>query len=217
MTRSMSDIAVTVIAIAAVGMTGMAALRLVRRSTTHAVQREPRRLDNWAQLAASAQREEGANGPVRIIEFGDYQCPACGRAFVTLESTTVHAKTPVDVAFIHFPLSAIHPLAFAASIAAECAANQGKFAEFHRYAYSHQAQLGQQRWTDVAKAAGVVDTVTFTRCLKSGKAAARIEGHAALAAALGIEGTPSFAIDGRLYPPGLPLTVITEMMGSQAP
>ena len=79
---------------------------------------------------------------VTIVEFGDYQCPACGAAHPIVKSVLEEYKdnTNVNFVFRHFPLDSIHPNAHISSEAAEAAGAQGKFWEMHNILYERQEQ-----------------------------------------------------------------------------
>lgn len=69
--------------------------------------------------------------PITLIEFSDFQCPFCARAFPTVQQILKEYEGKVLFAYKHFPLISIHPRAQKAAEASECARDQGKFWEFH--------------------------------------------------------------------------------------
>ena len=75
---------------------------------------------------------------VTLIEYGDFQCPGCGRMYQTVHDVTDQYKDKVTFIFRNLPLTNIHPNALAASTAAEAAGKQGKFFEMHDMLYSTQ-------------------------------------------------------------------------------
>lgn len=80
-----------------------------------------------------------AQAAVKIVEFSDFQCPYCERAYPTVNQVLKEYDGKVLFAYKHFPLNAIHPRAQKAAEAAECARDQGKFWEFHDKLYENQA------------------------------------------------------------------------------
>src|SRR3989338_8919376 len=78
---------------------------------------------------------------VTIEEWGDFQCPACGTAYRALKPVFAQYEDRVHFVYRHFPLTSIHPLAFNAATASECAADQDKFWEFHDQLYEGQPDL----------------------------------------------------------------------------
>ena len=140
---------------------------------------------------------KGATGAkVRVVEFADYQCPYCSRAADAMRALAKRYGDKVEFAYRNFPLRSIHPDADRAAQAAQCAARQGKFWEMHDKLYGAQDKLdtesvlahGKDLQLDVAKLEG---------CIKNGETAAEVEADLKEATELGIEGTPSFFINGR--------------------
>lgn len=82
------------------------------------------------------------NEKVVLIEYGDYQCPACGAAYAPIKAATEQLKDQVTFVFRNLPLTSLHPNAFAAARAAEAAAKQGKFWEMHDRLYETQDSWG---------------------------------------------------------------------------
>ena len=83
------------------------------------------------------------NAPITIVEFADYQCPYCKQAEATVAQVLKKYAGRVNVAFRDFPLTSIHPYAEKASEAARCAAQEGKFWEFHDALFASQSQAGR--------------------------------------------------------------------------
>lgn len=86
---------------------------------------------------ASVKGKVGA--PVTIVEYSDFQCPFCERAFPTIEKVLAEYKDKVVLAYKHYPLYSIHPRAEITAMAAECAKDQGKFWEFHDQLFKSQS------------------------------------------------------------------------------
>ncbi|HJZ06173.1 hypothetical protein A2634_01875 [Candidatus Amesbacteria bacterium RIFCSPHIGHO2_01_FULL_48_32] len=87
---------------------------------------------------APTQGTKGA--PITLIEYSDFQCPFCSRAFPTVQQILKEYSGKVLFAYKHFPLSQIHPNAQKSAEAAECAKDQGKFWEFHDKLFEDQTQ-----------------------------------------------------------------------------
>lgn len=77
---------------------------------------------------------------VTIIEYGDFQCPSCERAYPGLKKLKAEFNEDIRFVFRHFPLTSIHPNALAASATAQAAAEQGKFWEMHDLLYENQSE-----------------------------------------------------------------------------
>src|SRR5262245_54280169 len=72
-----------------------------------------------------------ADAPVTLVEYGDYQCPYCGRAYPIIQAVQKHFGKRLRFVFRNFPLTEIHPHAAQAAAAAEAAGDYGKFWEMH--------------------------------------------------------------------------------------
>ena len=137
------------------------------------------------------------NAPVTIVEFGDYQCPFCQRAF---QQTFPQIKKDyvdtgkVRYVFVNFPLS-FHPNAEPAAEAAECANEQGKFWEYHDKLFENQATLGNDLYPKLASDLKL-DTAKFKQCLDSGKYKQQVQKDLDYGQTIGVSGTPSFFING---------------------
>ena len=93
---------------------------------------------------ASTRGTTGAK--ITVLEYSDFQCPFCSRAFPTIQQVLKDYGSKVLFAYKHFPLSSIHPNAQKAAEAAECAKDQGKFWEFHDKLFEDQ-----NSWANVAQ------------------------------------------------------------------
>jgi len=136
---------------------------------------------------------------VTVIEYGDFECPVCGR-FAEETYPTVRAEY-VDTGrvrwvFRHFPLTSIHPRAEPAARAAECAAAQFRFFEYHDELFAGQPALSDD---DLRRYADELDLnlTVFDNCLTSGATAAAVRADRESAIALGASGTPTFFIGGQ--------------------
>lgn len=108
----------------------------------------------------------------------------------------------VKVYFLHYPLS-FHQKAMPAAIASECAHKQGKFWEMHDELFAAQQNLGDEHFLNAAKTKGL-DLVAFESCLKDPAVGATIKRDMAQGEAAGVQGTPSFYINGVRYEQGVP-------------
>jgi hypothetical protein len=99
----------------------------------------------------------------------------------------------IKYVFNNVPIDQIHPTAFKGAEAAECARDQGKFWEMHDQIFTHQKTLSLADLNAHAKSIGLEPT-QFSQCLTSGKNAAVVKAGLAQAAAVGVDGTPTFVI-----------------------
>ncbi len=146
-----------------------------------------------------------ADAPVTIIEFSDFECGHCAAFDASLESVLRRFGDSVRVVFRHFPLDAdcngrvpghFHPQACLAAVAAECAAEQDRFWEYHRLLFANQRQLSRQFFVDSAAELGL-DQHRFTSCLAGEAARTRVRHDAQVGGELGIDSTPTLFINGR--------------------
>jgi protein-disulfide isomerase len=166
------------------------------------------RVDNWRAYAVG-HRSGPADAPVTIIEFSDFQCHFCRQFSLTLQKIRAAYPTKVTVIFRHYPLEAIHPYARAAAIAAECAAEQGRFTEYHDLLFALQDSIGQIAWDALARRAGVTSTDTFSSCLTSRRGNERVGNDVADGDKLGVQGTPTVLVNDRLMP-GTPTAAMLD-------
>ena len=136
------------------------------------------------------------NGTVEIVEFSDFQCPACGVAYQQAKVFMQTAGDSVRFVYKHYPIAQLHPFAFKAAEASECAADQGKFWEYHDRLFENQQALQSGNLITYAQRLGLA-TATFTACLNSGVMAVRVIEDMAEADRLGVGATPTFFINGR--------------------
>jgi protein-disulfide isomerase len=104
-------------------------------------------------------------------------------------------KGKVRFGFRDFPLRQIHPQAEQAAEASRCAADQGKFWEYHDLLYSNQPRLDSDSLREHARSAGL-DPERFGTCLASGKFVAPIESDLQAGVVAGVSATPTFYING---------------------
>jgi len=147
------------------------------------------------------------NASVWLVEFGDFQCPFCGRAAPIVKRLL--QDFPGRLAFVwkHFPLdyacnpvmrTQLHPEACKAAEAAECAGEQGKFWEYHDKLMENQDALDIASLKRYAEEMGL-DPSAFAECLDSGRMASIVRRDIDEAIALDVPGTPTFFINGRVY------------------
>ncbi|MBI4437381.1 thioredoxin domain-containing protein [Candidatus Uhrbacteria bacterium] len=134
------------------------------------------------------------NAPVTIIEYSDFECPYCQRFHPTMQQVMAAYEGKVRWVLRSFPLS-FHPNATPAALAAECAAEQGKYWEFADKLFENRDTLGDALYTQLATDLGL-NVSSFSDCYTSEKYADKIQTQAQEGAAAGVSGTPgSFVID----------------------
>ncbi len=153
---------------------------------------EPVRVD-----VANAPALGPADAPVTLVAFSDFQCPFCARVVPTLEQLRSEYGDRVRVVFKHFPLP-IHPQAMQAHQAALAAGEQGKFWEMHDRIFADQQSLGRESLIAHAKALGL-NVAKFERALDSPELEKRIRADVEEGSRVGVRGTPTFVVNGRLF------------------
>ena len=148
------------------------------------------------KVASDAPSVGSAKAPVTLVEFTDYQCGFCQRAQETVDQLL--AKYGDKVRFVHqdFPLEN-HPRAFFASRAARCANEQGKYWEFHRDMLKQPTDFSDGDLKGRA-AKLKLDTGAFDTCVDSSRHDEAIRAAFKAGQDLGVSGTPTFFINGRV-------------------
>lgn len=142
------------------------------------------------------------SAPVTVVEFGDFECPVCGREEPVAKQIRAKYSSRIRFVFRQFPLIHTHPFAQRMAEASECAADQGKFWEAVDTIYSHQDDLTEDRLKRDAAEIGL-DPVRFKQCMDSGTMTARINHDREDGLALGVNATPTFFV-GRQVAQGVP-------------
>lgn len=155
-----------------------------------------------------------ARAPVTLVEFSDFQCPYCLRVSPTLKQ--IHAKygDKVRIVWKDFPLTQIHPQAFKASEAGHCAAEQGKFWEFHDLVFANQQAMEPDDLKKYAAAVGV-EAGRFNACLDLSKHAEVVRNGVAEGTRLGINSTPTVFINGRRVAGAQPYEVFAGIIDEE--
>jgi Na+/H+ antiporter NhaA len=136
--------------------------------------------------------------PVTLVEYGDYECPYCGRAEPIVRELLDSFGDEVRYVWRHLPLNDVHPSAQMAAEAAEAAAAQGAFWEMNDLLLRHQDALAPDDLTRYAEQLDL-DTERFWDELRHRRYGDRVAEDVASADASGVSGTPSFFINGRRH------------------
>ena len=143
------------------------------------------------------------DAPITIIEFSDFQCPFCAR-FYTQTLPLIHEEYiepgKVKLVFRDFPIQSIHPNALPASVASECANEQGKFKEMHDVLFENQNEWNRQETVDALSLFSQyaeemqLEQEVFDSCLTNGKYIEEIRKDLRDGQKYGIGGTPGFFV-----------------------
>ena len=160
-----------------------------------------------------------ADAPVVLVEFTDYQCPFCSRHF--LETFPQIMADYVDTGqvryvFLDFPISSIHPQAQAAAEAARCAGDQDAYLPMHDMLFARQSEWNGRQdaatiFAGFAQELGL-DGDTFTACQEARTHEAAVLADLQQGAALGVNGTPAFFLNGNLLSGAQPFEVFQQMI-----
>jgi NhaA family Na+:H+ antiporter len=132
--------------------------------------------------------------PLKLVMFGDFQCPFCLGAQSVLRRVHERLGDRLVFAFRHLPIPERHPLAPLAAEASEAAAAQGKFWEYHDALFAAQPKLSRETMLEVARELGL-DADRIAAEIDAGIHRPRVERDLASAAASGATGTPSFFVN----------------------
>jgi len=135
------------------------------------------------------------DAPVTLVEYGDYECPHCGRAYPIVKEVQRRLGPKLRFVFRNFPLGEGHPHAEHAAEAAEGAAGQGRFWEMHDTLYEHQRALDDPHLVGYAAKLGL-DATRFEQELHTGAHKARVREDFMSGVRSGVNGTPTFFING---------------------
>ena len=157
---------------------------------------------------------------VTMVEFGDFQCPFCGRFFTTTEQQIVDSYVKTGkVKFVYRDFAFLGPESEWAAAAARCAGEQGKFWQYHDYLYRHQNGENQGAFSkgnlkSFARALGL-ESSAFDSCLDSDVFLADVRKDTAEGRALGVNGTPSNFINGIMMTGALPFEQFSAVIDAE--
>lgn len=159
------------------------------------------RWGNQLALPVSPQRDHirgRQDAPVTLLEYGDYECPYCGLAYPIVEAVRKQMGDGLRFVFRHFPLVTMHPHAELAAEAAEAAGAQGKYWPMHDALYQNQQNLEPAALAVYAQSIEL-DMPRFARDLRGHVHAPKIAEDVLSGVRSGVQGTPSFFINGVRY------------------
>jgi protein-disulfide isomerase len=160
---------------------------------------------NSKNSAVSSQPTTHTDGSTKsgvvLIEYGDYQCPACGQYYPIVKQVTQKYKDQIVFQFRNFPLVQIHQNAFAGSRAAEASDKQSKYWQMHDLLYENQQTWGAVSnptpyFVSYARQLGM-DTAKFEKDMASQETNDKINADIKEAQKIGASATPTFVIDGK--------------------
>jgi protein-disulfide isomerase len=159
-------------------------------------------MDDSARLTQVVSARDHAAGPAKalltLVEYGDYQCPYCRAAYPVVKRLQKKLGKKLRFVFRNFPVTQAHPYALIAAETAEAAALQDKFWEMHDLLFEQQASLAPDIIPVWAKKIGL-DVMKFGNDIKQGAIAKRIKEDRQSGIRSGVNGTPTFYINGIRY------------------
>jgi protein-disulfide isomerase len=190
----------SVILIAAV-IGGLGVYRFVVLKSGHAMA---------ANLQAHPQVKGGAGAAVSIVEFTDFQCPACATANAFLDDAMKKYDGKIRVEHKHFPL-AMHAHSMRASVFAQCAADQGKFWAFNDVLFKSQKSWSgmvsvDAYFSELAVSLGM-NGARLSACVNSPEAAAKVRRDMDEGKSRGVKATPTFFVNDKFVVGGPALTM----------
>jgi protein-disulfide isomerase len=141
------------------------------------------------------------DAPATLVEYGDYQCPYCGAVHPVVKAVQEYFGRRLRFVFRNFPITELHPHALEAAATAEFAGTRGKFWPVHDGLYEFQGRLGMPLYERLIKAQGLA-AADLRAALATGDNVARIQADFKGGARSGVNGTPSFFINGRRHDGG---------------
>lgn len=153
-----------------------------------------------SEIIAGDWTKGGADAEVKIIEYSDFQCPACGAYYPIIKQLTEEFGDSVQFAYRHFPLASIHQNAEPAARAAEAAGVQNAFWDMHDMLFERQNEWSNSRdagdlFAGYAEALGL-DTTQFEADYNSDSAKNTVKAHEQAGRRIGVAGTPTFVLNG---------------------
>lgn len=146
-------------------------------------------------LGAQTQIKGDVNSKVFLVEFSDFQCPACKAAKPAVDAIVAQYKDKIVFGYRHFPLDQ-HQFAMKAAIAAEAAGEQGKFWEMYDLLFANQEKFSDSIFTDLAKELNL-DMDKFTKTLENPAIKKKVETDRAYGLQIGVNSTPTFYLNGK--------------------
>lgn len=178
------------------------------------------RRENRATLAPPVGPRDHASGspnaPVTLVEYGDFQCPHCGRAYPIIKEVQQRLGPQLRFVFRNFPLSKVHPEAEHAAEAAEAAGSQDAFWPMHDRLFERQFALDDDHLVEYAAELGL-DANRLRADLEAGTYAPRVRDDFMSGVRSGVNGTPTFFINGERYDGSWDVESLLLALGNRAP
>ncbi|MCX6785811.1 MAG: thioredoxin domain-containing protein [Candidatus Komeilibacteria bacterium] len=150
----------------------------------------------YTELNAGPHLQGNPDASISLVEFSDFQCPACQAAFTMAHDLIANYGDKIKLEYRHFPLPQ-HSYALGAAVAAECAADQGKFWEYYDLLFPNQAKLTKADLSGYAAQVEGLNADLWQVCAASGVKEKRVKADLAEAIKQGFNSTPTFLLNGQ--------------------
>jgi protein-disulfide isomerase len=173
----------------------------------------------WEAVLATPVTEERdhiqgpPDAPVTLLEYGDYECPYCGAAYPIIKDVQARMGDRLRFVFRNFPITTSHAHAEQAAEAAEAAGAQGRFWEMHDLLYENQRALGDDDLRAYAQRIGL-DLERFDKELAEHVHAPRVREDFMSGVRSGVNGTPTFFINGARYDDAYDVETLLAALGA---
>lgn len=155
-----------------------------------------------AKVRTAVTPDDHLQGPedaeVMLVEYGDYECPHCGRAYSIVKRVQKHFGRRLGFVFRNFPLKEMHPHAESAAETAEFAGAHGKFWEMHDLLFENQKRLSKPVYIELAEELGLPGAA-LRQALDKGEYLDRVRADFSGGVRSGVNGTPTFFINGERH------------------
>lgn len=148
---------------------------------------------------------------ITVVEFADFGCPYSKEVAPIVRAVAQQYAAEVQVVFRNFPLEELHAGSTIAAEAGGCAAEQGKFWEYHDAVFASKDQLNADMLLVIADTVGL-DAAAFVRCLDTDYYADDLAADVADGAMNGVTGTPTFFFNGQKVEGSIPFTIFTQIL-----
>lgn len=166
---------------------------------------------------SSADHVQGdENAPITLVEYGDYECPHCAAAHPVVKEVQKHFGEQLRFVFRNFPLAQVHPYAQGAAESAEFAGSQGKFWEMHDTIFENQRHITTDGLVRLAEGIGLSGR-DLVKALESKTYADRVRADFLGGVRSGVNGTPTFFINGHRHDGRVELEDLIEGIEQEQP
>jgi len=149
-------------------------------------------------VSAKDNIQGNENAIIELVEYGDYECPFCGRAYPIVKKIQEKVGNRLKFIFRNFPLTKIHHHAKLAAVATEAAAIQGKFWEMHDIVFENQKLMNHYALVNYARQVGL-NLTQFENDLAKSELFEKVETDFVSGLRSGVNATPTFFINGEKY------------------